>query len=313
MRTTVDPVAAYLETFERLRARKPWTVNTVTFRFAALALDGAGPAIDCDRLEGTADGLRKRARLWSPLKSEIRYVVAAIVLRRGLDPAEIQSRMFAMRSAFRARKLPRRGCGPTLAALLLALQAERRPVSERQFDRLAAIYRRWRKDRFWLTTADDLPAAALHAGRDEAVETLTAGVERVYERLRTAGFRKGNALQLVAHLLAADPRGVDTGAQRFCQIANRLKSARERAGTGRYDGTALLALTRETAQRGVDRVLEYRDRLRAAKPRPSKGEAFSLAAGIALAQDSRSAGERSVGDLAALQSIREILDAQQAG
>lgn len=37
--------------------------------------------------------------------------------------------------------------------------------------------------------------------------------------------------------------------------------------------------------------------------------AFSLAAGITLAEDSTRAGERSAGDLAALQAI---LDAQQA-
>ncbi len=312
MGPTADPVAGYLETFERLRARKPWTVDTATSRFAALALGSAGPAIDCDRLEGTADGLRKRARRWSPLKSEIRYVVAAIILRRGLDPEQIQSRMFEMRSAFKMRKIPSRGDGPTLAALLLALHAEGRPAPERQFDRLAAIYRRWRKDRFWLTTANDLPAAALHAGRDEAVETLTAGVERAYERLRAAGFRRGNALQRVSHLLAVAPRGVDTGAQRFCQIADRLRSARERVGTGRYDGIAALALTRETAQPTVNRVLEYRDRLRAAKPRPSKNAAFSLAAGIALAQGGSSAVERSVGDLVALQSIQATLAERQA-
>jgi len=59
-------------------------------------------------------------------------------------------------------------------------------------------------------------------------------------------------------------------------------------------------------------VLAYRDRLRAAKPRPSKDLAFSLAAGIELAEDSARAGQDGAGDLAALQAIRDILDAQQA-
>ena len=62
----------------------------------------------------------------------------------------------------------------------------------------------------------------------------------------------------------------------------------------------------------VDRVLAYRDRLRTAKPRPSKDLALSLAAGIELAEDSARASHDSAGDLAALQTIRDILDAQQA-
>lgn len=40
--------------------------------------------------------------------------------------------------------------------------------------------------------------------------------------------------------------------------------------------------------------------------------AFTPAAGIELSADTERAGERSADDLAALQSIRAILDAQQA-
>ena len=68
-----DPVAGYLRTFERLRARKRWSVNSVTFRFVALSL-GAAASIGYGRLEQVATELRKRARWSSPLKSEIRYV-----------------------------------------------------------------------------------------------------------------------------------------------------------------------------------------------------------------------------------------------
>ena len=312
MSATADPVARYLETFERLRARKRWSTETATFRFVALALGAAAAAVDYDRLEEAAAGLRKRARWTSPLTSEIRYVVAAMILRRGLDPADVHARVFEARDAFKARRIPSRGTGPTLAALLLALRSEARPVPARHVERLASIYRRWRKDHFWLTSAADLPAAALHAGRDEAVEVVTADVERAYERLREAGFRRGNALQLVSHLLAVDPRGTDTAVQRFSLVAKRLKEARERVSTGRYDEVALLALTQESPGRVVDRVLGYRDRLRAAKPRPSKDLALSLAAGIELAEDSARASHDSAGDLAALQAIRDILDAQQA-
>ena len=307
-----DPIAAHLETFERLRARKRWTTDTATYRFVALTLGAVGATMTHDRLEEVATGLRRRAGWTSPLRSEIRYVVAAMILRRDLDAARVHHQVIATRDRFGEHGIKRLGTGATLAALLLALQAEGRRVRKSHLDRLARIYAQWRADHFWLTNANDLPAAALHAARDVSVESLTADVQRAYARLRAAGFRRGNQLQLVSHLLAVDPRGTDTAVQRFALVAERLRAAGERVGTGRYDEAAVLALTQGSPGQVVDRVLEYRDRLRRARPRPSKDIAFSLAAGIELAEDSEQAGERSAGDLAALQSIRAILDAQQA-
>ena len=312
MSTEPDPVAIYLDTFERLRARKRWSTETATFRFVALTLGAAGRTVDFDALEDAATDLRRRAQWTSPLRSEIRYVVAAMILRRGLDPGNVHRCVIETRDAFRTHRLPSRGTGPTLAALVLALQGEGRPVPDRHVERLAGIYRRWRADHFWLTDANDLPAAALHAGREREVDMLTAEIERVYDRLVERGFRRGDALQLVSHLLAVDPRGVDTGVQRFRQVAECLGRAGERVRPGRYDEIAILALTEDNETSVVDRVLGYRDRLREAKPRPSKEVAFSLAAGLELARDTDRAAERGAGDLAALQSVRAILDAQQA-
>lgn len=307
-----DPVARYLDTFNRLRARKRWSTETDTVRFVALTLGAAGPEITHDHLDEVAAGLQKRARWTSPLKSEARYVVAAMIVRRGLNSAEVHARVFETRDAFKARRLPSRGTGPTLAALLLALRNAGRAVPLEQIERLENIFRQWRKDHFWLTSANDLPAAALHAGRDEGVEVLTADVERAYARLRDAGFWAGNSLQLVSHLLAVDPRGTDTAVHRFTVVAERLNDAREHVRPGRYDEVALLALTQEAPESVVRRVLEYRDRLRAAQPRPSGDVAFSLAAGIELAEDSARASHGGAGDLAALQALRDILDAQEA-
>ena len=307
-----DPIGTYLETFERLRARKRWTTDTATYRFVALTLGAGGARISHDRLEEVAAGLRRRAGWTSPLRSEIRYVVAAMILRRDLDAATVHRQVIATRDRFGEHGIKRRGTGATLAALLLALQAEGKRVPKPHIERLARIYAQWRADHFWLTDANDLPAAALHAAREVSVESLTEDVRRAYARLRDAGFRRGNQLQLVSHLLAVDPRGTDDAVQRFAVVADQLRKAGERVGTGRYDEIAVLALTQGPPGHVVGRVLRYRDRLRTARPRPSRDIAFSLAAGIELAEDSEQAGERGAGDLAALQSIRAILDAQQA-
>ena len=137
-------------------------------------------------------------------------------------------------------------------------------------------------------------------------------IARACAQLDEAGCRRGNALQLVSHLLAAAPRGTDTAVQRCLQVAANLKAAGERTSQGRYDETALLAFTRESPGVVAERVLHCRDRLRAARPGPSAEPAFSLTAGIQLAEDSQRALESRTGDPATLQSLCTIPDAQQA-
>ena len=126
MARTADPIERYLVVFDRLRTDKRWHVNMAAFRYVALTLGAVGPTIDYDHLEEVAAGLKRRARWTSPLKSEVRYVVAAMILRRGLDPAEVHRIVYETRDAFKSKKLPSRGVGPTLAALLLALHGNAR-------------------------------------------------------------------------------------------------------------------------------------------------------------------------------------------
>lgn len=307
-----DPVAEYLATLERLRARKRWSTDMATVRFVALALGGARTETDLDRLDEDAATLRARAGWTSPLRSEVRHVVAAMVLREGLDPGAVHDRVVETRTALRSHRVPRSQTGTTFAALVLVLRSAGGPVPERQLERLAGIWRRWRSEHFWLTDASDLPAAALHACGEREVDMLVAEVERAYARLREAGFRRGNGLQWAAQVLAVDPRGVDTGVERFRRVAERLRRSRVRVGSGRYDETAILALVHEDVAAVVDRALDYRDRLRAAKPRPGRDLAFTIGVGLAFADDERGAADRVAGDLAALHSIQAILSARRA-
>ena len=310
MSASPDPVSGYLETLERLRSRKRRTTNTQILRFVALSLGTAD--IGYELLEQTAQTLREEARRFSPIRGQIRYAVAALILRRELDPGAVLGRVEETLDRFKACDVPRRGVGPTLAALMLALRNEAGPAPTDHLERLKSIYGRWRKERSWLTNSGDLPTAALHACGTRDLESLNADIERVYSQLREEGFSAGNQLQLVSHLLSMDPRGIHTSLPRFTAVAAALKEAGEPVRPRFYDEIAILALSHELAVLLVDQVLEYRDRLRAARRRPSKTIAFSLAVGIVLAEDARGAEQKAVGDLAALKAIREIIEAQQA-
>lgn len=305
----MSAATTYLGTFDELRRRKRWTTDTTVLRFAAMTLASVRLDDLGQRLEETAKVLRAEAGWFDPLRSAIRYAVAAMILRRGRDPREVAQQVAATRESFREQRLPRGGVSQTIAALLLVLHG----AGPAAAGRVKTILARWRADHPWLTGADDLPMAALHAARDVPAETLGAAVERVYERLRAAGFSRGNPLQLASHLLVVDPRGADGAASRFVLVADALRGHGERVGSSRYDEMALIALTTTPVPAIIERILGWRDELRAARPRPAREIAFSLACGLALAEETeRAITLRGAQDASALAALKAVLDAQQA-
>ena len=89
----METVERYLQVFEDLRRKKRWATDTNVLRFAALTLAAAEIDDPGGRLEAAADELRRRAGTFGKLNSPIRYVVAAMVLRKGLRPATVYERV----------------------------------------------------------------------------------------------------------------------------------------------------------------------------------------------------------------------------
>ena len=309
----MDPVERYLEVFEGLRSRKRWSTDTNILRFAALTLAAADVVDTGADVEATAKALVDEAGGFSPLASSIRHAVAAILIRRGLDPVATVRRTKETLSVFKEFKLHRGGAQPLLAALLLVLDAGGDMASRETIARLKAIIDRWEEDHRFLTGIDDYPMAAMHATRDVSVEELGLAVEQIYQLLRRAKFSAGNQLQLVSHLLVFSEQGPREAAGRFEGMAKELKNKGQRVWQGQYDEVALLVLSGGRVDEVSTRVIEYRERLRAVKPRPQKDIAFSIAAGVVLAEEAEKM--ESLEDPAAvanLRAVQAIIEAQQA-
>ncbi|MGD8438907.1 MAG: DUF4003 family protein [Holophagae bacterium] len=309
----MDSVERYLQVFNDLQRRKRWSTGTNFLRFAALTLAASDIDSDDVDLEGTAKLLAAEAGGFSPLASAIRHSVAALLIRRGLDPVPIVHRVKETLALFKRHRLKKGGTPPVLAALLLVLDNGGEVPSETTVARMKSILDRWNQDHFFLTGIDDYPMAAMHATRDLSVEELGVEVEQIYRQLDQAGFSKGEQLQLVSHLLMFSAVGPREAAMRFDRVAAALKRAGQKVRSSHYDEIALLTLSDGDVDAIVLRVLDVRDRLRAAKPRPSAEIAFSLAAGIVLAEEVRKAEDAAeVADVATLRSVQAIIEAQQA-
>jgi hypothetical protein len=239
--------------------------------------------------------------------------VAAILIRRGLDPVATVHRTKETLAAFKEFKLSRSGPRTLLAALILVLDAGGGTPSRDTIVRLKAILDRWEQDHWFLTGVDDYPMAAMHATRDVSVEQLGLEVEQIYQLLRKAKFSTGEQLQLASHLLVFSDQGPREAAQRFERTAKALKEAKQRVWQSHYDEVALLVLSGGHVEEVVPRVLEYRDRLRAVKPKPVADIAFSIASGVVLAEEAeRMKGLEDAATAANLRAVQAIIEAQQA-
>ena len=309
----MDPVERYLEVFEGLRRRKRWSTGVEILRFAALTLAATEVADPGSELEDKAKVLSKEAGGFSPLNSAMRHAVAAILIRRGLDPVTTVLRIKETLTAFKEFKLTRSGVHPLLAALILVLDAKGGNPSRDNIARLKAIIDRWDEDHWFLTGVDDYPMAAIHATRDVSIEQLGMEVEQIYQLLRKAEYPSGEQLQLVSHLLVFSDQGPREAAQRFDRTARALKKAKQRVWQSHFDEVALLVLSGGHVDEIVGRVIEYRDRLRAVKPRPTADIVFSIAAGVVLAEEAeRMAGLEDASTAATLRAVQAIIEAQQA-
>ena len=309
----METVERYLRVFEDLKRKKRWSTDTNVLRFAALTLAASEIDDPGGKLETAADELRRRSGAFGKLNSPIRYVVAAMILRKGLRPGAVYDRVGEVQGEFRERKYRRGGAAEVLAALLLVLQNGGRRPRKIALDRVGAILERWKRDHRFLTGADDYPMAALHASRDEDVESVGVRVEGIYRSLRRKKLSMGNALQLSSHILALGTWDEEGAARRFTAIRDAFKTRKRRIWESQYDEVALLSLTEGAPVAIARRVLSDVEKLRSMKPRPQPSIAFSLAAGIALSREVARHGKVAVSPgAAALTAAKAMLDAQAA-
>ena len=309
----MDPVERYLEVFEGLRRRKRWSTGVDILRFAALTLAATDAAEPGSELEETAKVLTKEAGAFSPLNSSMRHAVAAIVNRRGLDPVAVVHRTKETLAVFKEFKLRRSEFHAHLAALILVLDARGGTPSRGTIARMKAIIDRWEEDHWFLTGVDDYPMAAMHATRDLSVEQLGIDVEQIYQLLRQTKYPSGEQLQLVSHLLMFSDLGPREAAERFDRTAKALKNAKQRVWQSHFDEVAMLVLSGGHVEEVVPKVIEYRHRLLEVKPRPTADIAFSIAAGVVLAEEARKLEKLEGATTAAnLRAVQALIEAQQA-
>lgn len=311
-----DPVARLLELSQAIANDKRWFQGWSMLRYAAVGLiTSAGePEERSNALFEVADELKASAGWFGTLNSDVRFCIAASLMRHGHSAAEFSLEFDALRKHFRALKLPRGEAQEAMACLVLMNAAPDGVPSRAQAEALARVYVEMKAQHRILTDCNDLPAAALLSTTGDALDEIIERVEALHDGLRDMSFKRGNQLQLASHLLYFAPDADAVVLERFRGLYDSFREAGLRMNAGDYDEVSILAFLEHEPRRIVQRLLEDRERLRRDIPSSlSKQEGFTLATSttfLHLATHDRR--DERVVDALQMAQVLTLLQAQQA-
>ncbi|VEF46974.1 YeaA [Bacillus freudenreichii] len=235
-------IANYIEVYEELRKMMKWKVtdNKILMTIASFyALNQQ--LFQMERYLMVAEEIKKQAGIFSSIRSESRYITAAMLDGSFEDPEQKIPALFHAYNELIEAKF-RRGIFTYIAASVLIKNSGSEPGDFGPvITKAKDIYDRMRKEHFFLTSAEDYPLAMLLAssGRDDVIERN----ERFYENLNRHGFRKGNHLQMLSHILTLDKEvNAETLLSRTIEVFDAFKEVGLKQKTVYYPVMGMLAM-----------------------------------------------------------------------
>lgn len=255
----------YKDIYIQLRKELRWQVSDQrTLMIAASIYINSSKEFDLNRYIGICDTIKKQAKLFSPLNSYQRFTIAAVLDVRYSSPEEKFKVLTELYEEMIKAGL-NRGMFTYIAALMVIDLKADSPGTEELVNRIKAVYKGMRARHKFLTSNSDYPLAALLAAREETIEELMEETDFYYTSLSKQGFKKGNDLQYLSHVLSlASDRKREDLAKQCIQLLEKLKESGYKAKSMNYPALGLLSLT-EDPPGEVPHVLEAMDSLNSEK------------------------------------------------
>ena len=300
----------YQETFQALRAGRPFGTSSDALRFAAavLAPIESPPA---DVFFPAARALSKEANWFHPLRSSLRFPLVALCLRHAIDPQELLPAAISFRDLLGRLRLPRRQTWETVCGALLLVHPER-PADFPE--RLASHYRAWRRKHPILNGPQCYPRVVLHALHTQDAKARTERIEQFVTALRARGLRGMTDRLVAAQTLSlvpnAEPEPTATRLEALTHLA-RKNGLRTHHPLTAFAPAALLPILVEAIAERLESLHRF---VRAQRHRPSRSVATLLAISLAMeeALEALPASELPPAELLILPTLQNLVMAQQA-
>ncbi|MEH7883791.1 DUF4003 family protein [Bacillus sp. JJ1609] len=264
MEKSKNNMERYTLIYSELRERFRWKVSdsSVLMMVASLYISN-NRSFDIERYNDVAEYIKNQSGLFSPLRSQSRFTFAAMLDTRFDNPKEMFTHFIAAYDELVSAGFSRNIF--TYIAALLLITTDAKDLGSLS-ERARSIYKRMSEEHLFLTGHSDYPLAVMLAQSDRQTDELIFHMEDLYSKLSQNGFRKGNDLQSMSHILSLHENGsVDDLVAKSAEIFDRLKKEGIKPKSMFYPQIALLTFI----ENGIDNLTEIREiweQLNAEKP-----------------------------------------------
>ena len=195
-----------------------------------------------DRFVQISDYIKDNVDIFSTLKSYQRFTTAAMLDINFDYPEKNFGKYIEMYEEF-IRGGFSRGTFTYIAAFTLLKEEDTEANRIEKIERALAVYKGMQKKHYFLTNSADYPLAVLIANQKEPIDLLIDRMEEFYDQLNENGFKKGNELQFLSHILSlADKTEVIKLVMRCLELADQLNQAGRKTKPIHYPEIGMLAL-----------------------------------------------------------------------
>ncbi|SDK34388.1 DUF4003 family protein [Sediminibacillus albus] len=235
---------AYVDIYQQLKTNLKWKVSDQRIFMIAASLYIVNNQNFCfKRFSRLANLIKKESGLFSSLKSHSRFTTAAMLDVQFSHPEDKFQEMIDIYKQMVEFGF-RRGAFTYIAALVLLTNEESDYTA--RINKADVIYQSMKDEHIFLTSTSDYPLAALLAQRNGIVSELTSRIEACYSLLDKNGFRKGNDLQFLSHILALDEEEeIAHLVERTASVSQQFDQAGIKRKTKFYPLMGMLALLPE--------------------------------------------------------------------
>jgi hypothetical protein len=253
----------YTQIHSQLKDRYRWKVSdqSLLMMVASLYITN-NRSFDIERFNDVAEHIKNHSGLFSPLRSQSRFTFAAMLDTRFENPKEMFPVFMAAYNELISAGFSRNIFTYIAAMLLVTTDAKDLQALS---TRARSIYKKMREEHLFLTGHSDYPLAVTLAKNDRPADELIFHVEDLYNKLSQNGFRKGNDLQSMSHILSLhENSSTDDLVVKSTEIFDRMKKEGIKPKSMFYPQIALLTFI-EKGMNNLTEIIEIWERLNAEK------------------------------------------------
>ncbi|OLO26509.1 hypothetical protein BTR23_22715 [Alkalihalophilus pseudofirmus] len=250
----------YIDGYEQLKKELKWRVSDRILMMVTSIYVVNNKTLNIPHFIELSEYIKNQVGMLSTLKSYQRFTIAALLSVRFENPKEkfhdfIELYENLVRGGFN------RGAFSYIAAMVLLTNDPDESDHKDSIERALTIYKGMKAQHYFLTSTVDYPLAVLLAKVDTDIPKLLELTATYYDRLSKNGFKKGNDLQFLSHILSlqheTDPNILSNRAVSLFEL---LKQNRKNLKSMHYPEVGLLGLL-EDGKHHIDLILQLENKL----------------------------------------------------